>query len=102
MFDFEPEKEIIKSVNTDDFLGFQKIKNVKLKISDHIREKLQALPLHSQQKFLKNGIVKIPSVSKEILFPFLLASRGEAVLLEPVELRQELKAELTNMLSAYK
>ena len=42
MFDFEPEKEIIKSVNTDDFLGFQKIKNVKLKISDHIREKLQA------------------------------------------------------------
>lgn len=102
MFDFEPEKEIIKSVNTDDFLGFQKIKNVKLKISDHIREKLQALPLHSQQKFLKNGTVKIPSVTKELLFPFLLASRGEAVLLEPVELRQELKAELTNMLSAYK
>lgn len=102
MFDFEPGKEIIKSVNTDDFLGFQKIKNVKLKISDHIREKLQALPLHSQQKFLKNGMVKIPSVTKEILFPFLLASRGEAVLLEPVELRQELKKELTNMLSAYK
>lgn len=101
-FVFEPDREIIRTVNTDEFLSFQKIRNVKLQVSDHIREKLQASPLHSQQKFQKNGIVKIPAVAKEILFPFLLSSRGEAVLLEPVELRQELKAELKNMLSAYK
>ena len=100
-FCFEPDKEIIKSVNTDEFLGFQKIKNIKLKVSDHIREKLQAVPLHSQQKFLKNGIVKIPAVSKEVLIPFLLSSRGEAVILEPTELREEMKAELHRMLSAY-
>ena len=98
---FEPDKEIIRSVNTDDFLGFQKLRNVKLRVSEHVKEKLRASPLHSQQKILKNGIVKIPFVAKEVLFPFLLSFRGEAVLLEPEELRNELKEELQKMLKEY-
>ena len=98
---FEPDKEIIRSVNTDDFLGFQKIKNVKLQISDHVKEKLLVSPLHSKQKFFQNGTVVIPAVSKETLFPFLLSFRGEAVLLKPENLREEIKAELEKMLSDY-
>lgn len=98
---FEPDKEIIKSVNTDDFLGFQKVKNVKLKITDHVKEKLLVSPLHSKQKFFKNGTVTIPAVAKETLFPFLLSFRGEAVLLHPETLREEMKAELQNMLKKY-
>ena len=99
--EFTPDQEIIKSVNTDDFLGFQKLRNVKLRVSEHVKEKLRASPLHSQQKILKNGIVKIPFVAKEVLFPFLLSFRGEAVLLEPEELRNELKEELQKMLKEY-
>lgn len=98
---FEPDKEIIRSVNTDDFLGFQKIKNVKLQITDHVKEKLLVSPLHSKQKFFQNGTVVIPAVSKETLFPFLLSFRGEAVLLKPENLREEIKAELEKMLSDY-
>lgn len=100
-FEFEPDREIIKSVNTDDFLGFQKIKNVRLKISDHVKEKMLASPLHSKQKFFKNGTVLIPSVAKETLFPFLHSFRGEAILLKPESLREEMKAELLKMLNEY-
>ena len=100
-FTFEPDKEIIGSVNTDEFLGFQKIKNVKLKISEHVKEKLMASPLHSEQKFFRNGTVLIPAVSRETLFPFLLSFRGEAVLLKPESLREEMKNELEKMLRSY-
>lgn len=99
--EFEPDKEIIASVNTDDFLGFEKIRGVQLKVTEHVIERLKASPLHSQQKIQKNGIVKIPAVSKEILFPFLLSLCGEAVLLKPESLRNEFKAELKKMLSQY-
>lgn len=97
---FSPDKGIIDSVNTDDFLSFQKVKNVRLKISDHVRERLLAAPLHSNQ-VIKGNTVKLPAVSRETLFPFLLSQRGEAVLMSPVTLRQEFKAELEKILSEY-
>ena len=48
-----------------------------------------------------DGIVMIPAVTKEVLFPFLFSSRGDAVLLEPEDLRAELKNELQTMLKDY-
>ena len=49
----------------------------------------------------KDGIVEIPAVAREVLFPFLLSQQGDAVLLEPAELREEFKQTLQNMLAAY-
>ena len=98
---FEPDKSIIDSVNTDDFLGFNKEENVKLKVTDHVRERLAAAPLHSHQVIHSDGTVEIPAVAKESLFPFLLAQRGDAILLAPDGLRKEFKKELQNILKEY-
>ena len=97
---FEPDKTILASVNVDDFLGFQKIEMVKLKTTPIVRERLIASPLHSQQ-LIDGDVVTIPAINKETLFPFLLAHKEDAILLEPAALRAEFKAELQKILTFY-
>ncbi|MBE6376332.1 MAG: WYL domain-containing protein [Lentisphaerae bacterium] len=99
--DFEPDKEIISSVNPDDFLGFEKITNVKLQVKNYTLDRLKSSPLHSKQIIHSDGTVEIPAISKEVLFPFLLSQEGNAVLIEPAYLREEFKKQLREMLAAY-
>ena len=99
--DFEVRKNIVKSVNNNDFLAFAKEENIELKVRGSALDRLRAAPLHSRQTIDSNGMVKIPAVSKEVLFPFIYAQRGEAELIAPEALRNELKAELAAMLKAY-
>ena len=98
---FTPDDAIIESINPDEFLGFEKVRDVKLKVGTMTLDRLNAAPLHSQQELGSDGIVMIPAVTKEVLFPFLFSSRGDAVLLEPEDLRAELKNELQTMLKDY-
>ncbi len=99
---FKPKRKIISSVNRDDFLAFDKISGVELRINDHMREKLLACPLHSKQKFTRDGRVIIPAVSIPVLFPFLLTSEGEAELLKPEKLRDDFRTMLEDMLEKYR
>ncbi len=99
--DFTPDKEIIASVNPDDFLGFEKISNVKLHAYGHALNALKAIPLHSHQIIHDDGTVEIPAVSKEVLFPFVLSHECNVKILEPAELQSELKEKLQKMLSLY-
>ena len=99
--DFELDMQIVKSVNPDDFLGFAKVKNVKIKVDSYALDQLRAAPLHRNQQINADNTVDIPSVAREVLFPFILAQRGNAVLLAPAELREELRSELSSMLAAY-
>ena len=55
-------------------------------------------PLHTHQIIHADGTVEIPAVSKEVLFPFILSQEGNVKLLEPAELRSELKEILKKML----
>lgn len=98
---FEPDKKIIESVTPDDFLGFEKIKNVKLYAKDYSLDRLKAMPLHSKQIIHDDGTVEIPAVARESLFPFILSQKGNVVLLEPAELKAECKAILQKMLEDY-
>ena len=98
--DFYPDKNIIDSVTPDTFLGFEKIKNVKLQATAEALDRLKSSPLHTQQK-IKNNIVEIPAVSPEALFPFILSQAGNVKLLSPEHLKEELKNKLQKMLSDY-
>ena len=98
---FTPSRAIIDSVNPDDFLGFQKIRDVKLKVTGTALDSLKAAPLHSQQVIHPDGTADIPAVTKEVLFPFVLSQQGQVELLEPADLRNELKATLAKMLETY-
>lgn len=95
---FEPDKEIIASVNPDDFLGFEKVRNVKLHADKYALDRLKASPLHSGQVIHDDGTVEIPAVAKEVLFPFLLSQEGNVRLLEPIALKKEFKAKLQKIL----
>ena len=98
---FEPDKEIISSVNNDDFLGFEKIRNVKLHAVNYALDRLKSSPLHSQQIIHDDGTVEIPAVAREVLFPFILSQEGSVKLVEPAELKNEFKAKLQKMLADY-
>ena len=98
---FTPSRAIIDSVNPDDFLGFQKIRDVKLKVTGTALDNLKASPLHSRQVIHSDGTADIPAVTKEVLFPFVLSQLGRVELLEPAALRAELKATLAKMLDVY-
>lgn len=95
---FEPDKEIISSVNADDFLGFEKIRNVKLHAQNYALDRLKSSPLHSEQVIHADGTVEIPAISQEVLFPFILSQEGNLKLLEPAALKAELKEKLKKML----
>ncbi len=99
---FIPDPSIIESVNRDDFLGFEKIENVKIRVSDYIRERLESMPLHSMQTIDNNNIVSIPAISREILLPFLLSWQDKAILLEPEYLRTEVRQKLQETLALYR
>ena len=99
--DFEPNKEIISSVNPDDFLGFEKIKNVKLYADSYALDRLKSAPLHTHQIIHDDGTVEIPAVAKEVLFPFILSQEGNVRILEPADLKAELKSKLQKMLEQY-
>ncbi|MBQ9088901.1 MAG: WYL domain-containing protein [Lentisphaeria bacterium] len=99
--DFEPDNEIISSVNPDDFLGFEKIENVKLRAENYALDRLKAAPLHTHQIISEDGIVTIPAVAKEVLFPFILSQEGNVKLLEPENLKDEFKCRLQAMLADY-
>ena len=98
---FEPSKDISSSVNPDDFLGFEKIKNVKLYADSYALDRLKSSPLHTHQIIHDDGTVEIPAVAKEVLFPFILSQEGNVRLLEPADLKAELKSKLQKMLDQY-
>ena len=82
-------------------MGFGKIKNVKLHADNYALDRLKSAPLHSGQVIVSDGTVLIPAVSKEVLFPFILSQEGHVRLLEPAELKTELKRKLQKMLAQY-
>ena len=96
---FEPDKEIISSVNPDDFLGFEKVRNVKLYAEKTALDRLRSAPLHTHQVISEDGTVEIPAVAREVLFPFLLSREGNVKILQPAFLKKELKEILLKMLA---
>lgn len=98
---FRPKRKITASVTPDDFLDFDKIEGVQLRITPPLRDRLASHPLHSRQKINPDHTVDIPALSREVLFPFLLAQQGEAVLLKPASLRAEFKKVLQRMQDPY-
>lgn len=99
--DFEINMNIVNSVDPDNFLEFAKVRNVKLRVSGFALDHLKAVPLHSQQKIHADNTVDIPAVAKEVLFPFILSQQGAAVLISPIELREELSSVLQAMLTKH-
>lgn len=98
---FEPDQDIIDSVNPDDFLGFEKIKNIKLHAENYSLDRLKSSPLHTCQIINDDGTVEIPAVAVEVLFPFILSQEGNIRIIEPEELKTEFRKILQKMIEQY-
>ena len=87
---FKPNHKIIDSVTLDEIVSYRKIPNVVIRLTGDAVKFAKANLMHSKQKVTKkrDGTVlfTIPEVPAEVVVPWILSQKGEAVPLEPPEI----------------
>ena len=87
---FVPDRGIIDSVTPDNIVSYEKIHGVKIRLTGDAPKFAKANRMHSKQKVTKSRdgscLFTIPEVPAEVVVPWILSQKGEAVPLEPSEL----------------
>ncbi len=87
---FTPNKKTIDSVTADHLSSYEKLKDVKIKLTGDAVKFAKVNHMHSKQK-IKNGVLFIPEVSFEVVVPWILAQGGQASVIEPAELKKRVR-----------
>ena len=100
---FEPDMQLINSVTLDEIVSYPKVKDVKIRLERTARNSAIANKMHSRQTVTeetegKSWIFNIPEIPKEVIIPWILAQGGKAVPLEPQEIVDEVKQQISNLL----
>lgn len=93
---FTPNRKLIDGVTLDSFLSFHKVENVKIRLSRNARKFAVSNRMHTKQnisseKGLDTFMLIIPAVSLEVVVPWILSQKGDAVPLEPREVVEAVK-----------
>ena len=87
---FAPDMAIIRSVTPDNLVSWRKYTDVKIRLSGEVRKYAVAHRMHTKQRIRRDGRGKwlfiIPEVPEQIVVPWILSQRGEAVPIEPPEI----------------
>ena len=87
---FKPDHGIIDSVTLDKIVSYEKIPDVKIRLTGDAVKFAKANQMHSKQKIKKNRdgsfLFSIPEVPAEVVVPWILSQKGEAVPIEPPEI----------------
>ena len=87
---FKPDRAIIDSVTQDDIVSYAKLHGVKVRLTGDAPKFAKASRMHSKQKIAKKRdgscLFTVPEVPAEVVVPWILSQKGEAVPLEPSEL----------------
>lgn len=87
---FAPKQSIIDSVTLDEIVSYEKIPNVKIRLTGDAVKFAMSNRMHSKQKLKKNPdgshLFSIPKVPAEVIVPWILSQKGEAVPIEPPEI----------------
>ena len=87
---FAPDHGIIDSVTLDTLVSYRKLGSVKLRLTGDAPKFAKANHMHSKQSIrkLRDGsyLFTVPEVSAEVIVPWILSQRGEAVPVGPPEL----------------
>ena len=87
---FVPDKNIINSVTLDNIVAWKKFANVKIRLTGDVRKFAASNRMHSKQtvKKQKDGswLFTIPEVPEQVVVPWILSQRGDAIPLEPPEI----------------
>ena len=99
---FAPDAEIIRSVTLDNIVSWRKYANVKIRITDETRKYAVANRMHTKQRIKKDGkntwLFTIPEVPEQVIVPWILSQRGEAIPVEPPEIVEAVKVAATALL----
>ena len=92
---FQPDHRIIDSVTLDNIVSYRKIRGVKIRLTGDAVKFANANQMHSGQKVRKNRdgsyLFSIPEVPAEVVVPWILSQKGEAVPLEPPEIVESVR-----------
>ena len=99
---FEPDMDIINSVTRDNIVSFKKVSDVKIKLTGDARKFAIASRMHTQQSVTANddGVswtYSIPSISIEVIIPWILSQGGKAVPLSPPCIVDEVRKRVENL-----
>ena len=87
---FTPDRAIIDSVTPDSIVSYAKLRNVKIRLTGDAPKFARASRMHTKQSFrrMRGGawLFAVPEVPAEVVVPWILSQKGEAVPLEPPEL----------------
>ena len=87
---FTPDQDIIDSVTPDTVVSFAKLRGVKIHLTGNAPKFAKSNRMHSKQtvRQTKDGawLLELPEVAAEVVVPWILAQRGDAVPLAPPEL----------------
>jgi len=99
---FAPDMAIIRSVTLDNIVSWRKYANVKIRIIGEARKFALSNRMHSKQRLKKDGkdawLFTIPEVPEQVIVPWILSQRGEAIPIEPPEIVAAVKAAATALL----
>ncbi len=103
---FTPKQAIIDSVTLDEIVSYKKIPKVKISLTGDAVKFAMSNRMHSKQKVKKNHdgtvLFTIPEVPAEVVVPWILSQKGDAVPLEPPEIVEAVRqaaARITEKLS---
>ncbi len=86
---FTPDRAIIDSVTPDNIVSYAKLHGVKIRLTGDALKFAKANRMHSKQTIRKTDgawLFTIPEVPAEVVVPWILSQKGEAVPFEPPEL----------------
>jgi len=99
---FAPDMNIIRSVTLDNVVSWKKYSNVKIRITDEARKFALSNKMHTKQRLKREGkgkwLFTIPEVPEQVIVPWILSQRGEAMPLEPPEIVDAVREAATSIL----
>ncbi len=96
---FEPDMEIIESVQRDSIVNYKLVKDVKIRLRGNARKFAMANLMHTRQTLKRESgcdtwIFTIPAVPMEIVVPWILSQGGDAIPISPQEIIAEVRGKI--------
>ena len=91
---FTPDRTIINSVTLDSIVSYEKLHDVRIRLTGDAVKFAKANRMHSGQKIRKTAdgwLFHIPEVPGEVIVPWILSQKGQAVPLAPPELIESVR-----------
>ncbi len=100
---FTPDMKLIRSVTLDNIVAWKKYDHVKIRLAGDARKFATANRMHTRQTIRKSKdgswLFTIPSVSAEVIVPWILSQKGDAVPLEPPEIVEAVRSAAQSILA---